>query len=455
MDTDFIGRLKQAVLGSTEQPLVFLGNFEVEELWAVDELGLPRVSAGGGAAVVNSMDELALLLGGKGDHVVLKHAPDPAYRAYLEELGIDLPQVHVPATSDPGNNVTQDAVADHELVATLAGLAGSGAHLLAHGVSTVEELLSDLTGLPLAAPGAVLSKAVNSKVYSRRVSDELGIRQPRGWACDTLDQLAQAVVEAGAVLDEGRHVVVKEAFGVSGKGIAVVKDARRLDRLFRMIETSAARTHVERIAFVIEEWVTKLTDLNYQFTVGRDGSVRFDFVKEAITENGVHKGHRMPARLDAQQFEIIRSTAVKVGAKLAADGFYGVVGVDALVEPDGGIFPVLEINARNNMSTYQVRLQEAFVADGELAMARHYPLRLAEPIGFPRLREALGDLLFDGHGSGLLVNNFATVNAGAEVAGGKPFAGRLYGIVIARDAEELTRVDDEITHRLAVLEKGE
>jgi hypothetical protein len=107
------------------------------------------------------------------------------------------------------------------------------------------------------------------------------------------------------------------------------------------------------------------------------------------------------------------------------------------------------------MSTYQVRLQEAFVADGELAMARHYPLRLAEPIGFPRLREALGDLLFDGHGSGLLVNNFATVNAGAEVAGGKPFAGRLYGIVIARDAEELTRVDDEITHRLAVLEKGE
>jgi D-alanine-D-alanine ligase-like ATP-grasp enzyme len=455
MDDGFIGRLKRAVLGSAEQPLVFLGNFEVEELWAADELGLPRVSASGGAAVVNSMDELALLLGGKGDHVVLKHAPDPAYRAYLEGLGLDLPQVHVPAKSDPGNNVTQDAVADPELVAILAGLSGSGAHLLAHGVSTVEERLSELTGLPLAAPGAALSKAVNSKVYSRRLCDELGIRQPRGWACDTLGQLAQAASEAAAVLDDGRHVVVKEAFGVSGKGISVVKDARRLDRLCRMIETSAGRANVERIAFVVEEWVTKLTDLNYQFTVGRDGSVRFDFVKEAITENNVHKGHRMPARLDAAQFEIIGTTALKVGARLAADGFYGVVGVDALVEPDGGLFPVLEINARNNMSTYQVRLQEAFVGDGELAMARHYPLRLAAPIGFARLREALGDLLFNGHGSGLLVNNFATVNAGAAVSGGQPFAGRLYGIVIAGDAAELTRVDDEITHRLAVLEKGE
>ncbi|WP_158895006.1 ATP-grasp domain-containing protein [Amycolatopsis anabasis] len=448
----FIPRLKEAVLGSAEPPLVFLGNFEVEEEWAADEQGLPRVSASGGAAVVNRMDEFALLLGGKGDHVVLKRAPDPGYRAYLEELGLDLPEIHVAAESDPARNVSRDALADPALLRALAGLAAGGAHLLAHGVSTVEEELSARTGVPLAAPGAARCKAVNSKVYSRRIADELGLRQPGGWACDTLEELAEAVTGAAEVLATGRKVVLKEAFGVSGKGISVVTSRHRLDRLHRMIEKTARRAGRERIAFVLEDWVDKRTDLNYQFTVGRDGSAHFDFVKEAITEGGVHKGHRIPARLDDAQLAAITRAAEVLGARLAADGYYGVVGVDALVEPDGGIFPVLEINARNNMSTYQVPLQERFVPDGAFAMARHYPLRLATPLPFGRVRTVLGDLLFGGTGDGLLVNNFATVNAGAEPAAGEPFAGRLYGLLIAASADELDALDTRITGRLAELQ---
>ncbi|WP_103342265.1 ATP-grasp domain-containing protein [Amycolatopsis sp. CA-126428] len=455
MDSDspnFIARLKTAALGSAEHPLVFLGNFEVEELWAADELGLPRVSAAGSTAVVNSMDEFALLLGGKGDHVVLKHAPDPDYHRYLLDLGFELPEVHVVAAPDPARNVSQDALADPALVATLAELATDGAHLLPHGASAVEEELAARTGVPLATPSAALCKSVNSKVYSRQLADELGLRQPHGWVCDTPAQLAEAVPEAAKVLAEGGTVVVKEAYGVSGKGIAVVTNEQRLLRLQRMIERTAQKAGRDRIALVTETWVDKLADLNYQFTVGRDGSVRFDFVKEAITENGVHKGHRMPARLDERQHQVIRDAADALGARLAKDGYYGVVGVDALVEPDGGIFPVLEINARNNMSTYQVPLQERFVPAGAVAMARHYPVRLAAPLPFARLRETLGELLFAGSGSGLLVNNFATVNAGAGVAAaGEAFAGRLYGVLIGPSAETLDELDHRITERLATL----
>jgi len=448
----FIARLKTATLGSAERPLVFLGNFEVEELWAADELGLPRVSAASGTAVVNSMDEFALLLGGKGDHVVLKHAPDEAYHDYLLDLGLDLPEVHVVASPDPARNVSQDALADPALVAALGELAVDGAHLLPHGVSEVEEDLSARTGLPLAAPPAALCKSVNSKVYSRRLADELGLRQPPGWTCDTLDQLAAAVPEAATVLGAGREVVVKEAFGVSGKGIAVVPNEQRLDRLVRMITKSADRAGRDRIAMVIETWVDKHADLNYQFTVGQDGLVRFDFVKEAITEGGVHKGHRMPARLDDAQLEVIRHAAHALGARLAEDGYHGVVGVDALVEHDGGIFPVLEINARNNMSTYQVPLQERFVPADAVAMARHYPMRLTAPLPFARLRDQLGDLIFHRDRSGLLVNNFATVNAGADVAGpGEAFAGRLYGMLIARSTEELDELDRLIIESIATL----
>lgn len=173
----FSARLKRAVTGSADTPLVFLGNFEVENHWALGEPALPRVASHAGSAVVNRMDEFALLLGGKNDHVVLKTALDEGYRGYLEGLGLELPTVHVVADQDPQRTVSEDALADPELLRALSAVAGEGARLTAHGISTVEEELAERTGLRLGAPSAAVCKRVNSKVYSRRLSDELGIRQ--------------------------------------------------------------------------------------------------------------------------------------------------------------------------------------------------------------------------------------------------------------------------------------
>ncbi|MFJ6379344.1 ATP-grasp domain-containing protein [Kitasatospora sp. NPDC092039] len=452
--TDFAGRLSLALTGSPDARFLFLGNFEVEQQWALGEHTLPRLSAAASSAVVNRMDEFALLLAGGRDHVVLKTRPDRDYLGYLAGLGLELPRVHVPAVQDPQRTVTEDALADPALLAALAGLAAEGCRIAVHGVSEPEERLAAATGLPLAGPDAATCKAVNSKVYSRRIADELGLRQPRGWACETLAELAAAFAAVDAELGDGR-AVVKEAFGVSGKGIARLTSRRRGERILGLVAKQVEGSGRERIAMVVEEWVDKVADLNYQFTVGLDGSVAFDFVKEQLTEDGVHKGHRMPARLTAAQVDELRTAADRLGKRLAADGFHGVVGVDAMVDPDGGLYPVVEINARNNMSTYQVRLQERFVKPGQVAVARHYPLRLTEPLAFDELRRLLDGLLLDpAAGRGLLVNNFATVNA-AFTGGGAPVDGRLYGIVVADSAEELTTIDAQIAVRLDGRERGD
>ncbi|MFB6932773.1 preATP grasp domain-containing protein [Streptomyces chartreusis] len=452
----FTRRLKRAVTPAADTPLVFLGNFEVENQWALGEPALPRVGAHAGSAVVNRMDEFALLLGGKDDHVVLKTPLDDGYRAYLEGLGLALPTVHVVAGQDPRRTVSEDALADPELLRTLSALAADGARLTAHGISTVEEELAERTGLALAAPDAAICKRVNSKVYSRRLADELGIRQARGWACETLDELAAAVAAAGELLAAGRKVVVKDAFGVSGKGIVVLDSDKRLARLHRMAVTQAERAAGEggtvRTALVIEEWVAKRADLNYQFTVSRDGSVHFDFVKELLTENGVHKGHRMPARLTERQVAEIAATADLLGERLAADGYFGVVGVDAMIDPDDGLYPVVEINARNNMSTYQSVVHEGLAGPEEVAVARHFTVRLTRPLPFAELREVLDGLLLTERGPrprGLFVNNYATVNAAAADAGADGFEGRLYGVLVAASDAEVAALDTDITRRLA------
>lgn len=448
----FLDRLKAAVTGDAGTPLVLLGNFEVEDVWAAGEPGLPRMSFDSGTAIVNRMDEFALLLGGAGDHVILKAPPDPDYLAYLNGLGLRLPRIHAVREQDPRHSVTRDVLRDKALLAVMGELGAGGARLYAHGNSALEEELSTQAVIPLAGSPAAVCKAVNSKVFSRRLADELALRQPRGWACTRFAEWSAAVETARDLLAAGRRVVVKDAFGVSGKGIVVLDDQRRLDQTYRMLARRAERSGDERVALVVEEWVAKRADLNYQVTVGRDGGVAFDFVKEAITENGVHKGHRMPPDLNAAQLAEVRDAGERIGARLHADGYVGVVGVDAMVGADERLFPVTEINARNNMSTYQVPLQERFVPDGWYALARQYPLRLPYPMPFKEVRRLLGDTLLDRPGgTGILVNNFATANAAALNVAPGGFEGRLYGLVVAPTATAARALDDRVGRALAPL----
>ena len=91
------------------------------------------------------------------------------------------------------------------------------------------------------------------------------------------------------------------------------------------------------------------------------------------------------------------------------------------------------------------------MADGALALARQYEFTTTGRIPFRRLREQLEGLLFSVEtGTGLLVNNFATVNAAAtqdsdttEISR-KPHNGRLYGLLMADNEEQLAALDTAI-----------
>ncbi|WP_234358971.1 ATP-grasp domain-containing protein [Plantactinospora sp. BC1] len=449
---DFLGRLKASLVGERRTPFVVVGNFEVEQYWAEGEYGLPRAGFSTAGAVVNRMDEFALLLAGPDDHVVLKEAPDPDFLGYLSALGVPLPGLLCPERQDPERVVTADVLDDEPVLARLRALAATGAQLLPHGVSVLEERLARAGDLPVAGGPATLCKRVNSKIYSRRLADELGLPQPAGWTSETLAEWAAAAGRARQILAAGGTVAVKDAFGVSGRGILVLRDGARLDQLDRMLRRRAERSGDDRLALVVEEWVGKRTDLNYQVTVGRTGTVHFDFVKEAITEGGVHQGHRFPARLSPAEQGQLRDAGELIGRRLAGEGYRGVVGIDAMVGDDGRILPVIEINARHNMSTYQARVQELLLAPGQRAMARHYPVRLRTRVPFKTFHDRLDDLLLPGAGgTGVLVTTFATVNAAAGRPGAETFDGRLYTLLVADSADRLGALDAEVGRRLRTL----
>jgi Pre ATP-grasp domain/ATP-grasp domain len=430
MADSFTARLKTALVGDPTARFVYLNNFEVERNWGQDEPGLPGAGLSFSSAMVNRMEEVGVLLADEHDAVVLKGPLDPGHADYLRGLGVAAGRQLVVDDNEPQRSITADVLASPRLLADLAAMADGRTYLMPLGVSADEEALAARTGLPLAAPSAAVCKQVNGKIYSRELVDAAGLAAVPGAECRTLDELA-AALDAHVV--EGSRVVVKESLGVSGRGMVVLDSPKRASQLLRLLQRRGSNT----VSLVVERWIDKVADLNYQFILGRGGDVRFETVKTAFTENGVHRGHLFPPALRADQVGELEAAASVLGKTLSADGYYGVVGVDAMLGVDGTLYPCLEINARFNMATYQNRVAERLVGDGRCALAATYDLKPTRAHGFDEVRTALGSLLFDG-GRGVLVNNFATLNA-AVLAGAGAY-GRVYAICVGESVDEVRTI---------------
>ncbi|MER6385807.1 ATP-grasp domain-containing protein [Streptomyces sp. NPDC001250] len=445
LPTTYTADLKESLTGDRDARFVWLCNFEVERQWARDRVGLPAARVSATTATVQRMEELGALLAEPGDCLLLDRPLDREYRDYLEKTGLGAPAELV-TEAPAGPEGTSGAVLESpELLAELRQLAERGAWLLPMGHSPLEQRITELTGLPAAAPRADVCERVNSKIYSRHLVRDLGLREIPGASVHTVAELRRAL-EAG--LSDGGPVIVKDAYGVSGRGLLVLDNPRRADQLLRMVDRRAARGGDDRLHVVVEAFLAKRFDLNYQFTIDRAGRVRFDFVKQALTADGVHLGHLMPPELTTDQHDELERATEALGARLYRDGFFGVVGVDALLGADERIYPVVEINARLNMSTYQGRVTERFLPPDGVAMAKHYPLRLEEPVSFGELADAIGVRTEPAVGEPhAVITCFGTVNA-QDNGDRTPFDGRLYVVLFARDRAELDLLDRRVTRAL-------
>lgn len=451
MTTAYLRAMKESLTGDPYTPLVFLCNFEVEQHWSTGFVGLPAPAFSMTGPLVTRMEELGALLAGPDDYLILQQPLDPAYAHYIGELGLELPTV-LPVSGD-GATTAAKAANSPALLTILRSLAQRGAHLVPMGVSDAEIELAVAAGIPLATPDIGTVIAVNSKVYSRRLAESAGLRAVPGWCCATVAEFTELMAEIGPGCAAESPVVVKDAYGVSGKGLVLVDDPRKAQRLVRQVVRRAERTGAQRLDVVVERWLPKQADLNYQLTVDPGGDIRLDFVKEALTAGGVHLGHLSPARLDARQNAELEYAAQVVGQILHKDGFWGVAGVDAVLAADGAVYPVLEINARFNMSTYQGAVLEALGTGLPASLARRQVLRLSAPLDFAAVRAALGPLLtIDPQAGGLVVTCFGTVNAMAGTA--EPFEGRIYTLALGPDRSAVTAIADAAARALDALAEG-
>ncbi|WP_337034925.1 ATP-grasp domain-containing protein [Paenibacillus illinoisensis] len=446
--TDFSSKLKWALTGLHNVTFIYLNNFEVEEYWSEQgTLKLPSLSIGTAADVVNRMEELGIFLAGENDVILLKRLPDQGFMADAQASGFGRARCIAAADNEPSINITANLLQCPRTLNELQELSQNTetqTYLVPFGTSEQEEDFSRITGIPLAVPSANVFRKVNDKGYSRRLNAELGIRQIPGVECSSLEELESGFVKLKAVLDQGGRLILKDSMGVSGKGITVIAEEGRFRKCMNLLEKQASKKGIRTINYVLEQWIDKTCDLNYQILIDRSGGVEFLGVKESLVVQGVHQGHLMPSRLNESQLEVIRDAAMRIGAALYRDGYYGIAGMDAILDQDGTVWPNLEINARFNMSTYQTNIQNQWIPEGMYGLAKKYTIRLDRLLEYGVLRSKLGKLLFSPErGEGLMINNFATVNAAFRKEG-TLYSGRLYGVIIASSSEQLRVIDEAV-----------
>ncbi|WP_152392707.1 hypothetical protein [Paenibacillus guangzhouensis] len=430
-----------------------MGSFDPETRWRDPNLArLPSMPDPDRESIVLCMDELLFPFCGPDDVLYSRCKIDPALQTYLNGLGFSfraryrfdlndeeelLPEQDVfkrcmfRLALDQGAN---DGLADRELHAAAlspyAITADTAAYLQAAGRSH-----------PL--PDLETVVRVNSKIYSHRLLATIGEKR-----YGTETSSASEMEEVGTILLKDGPYLVKDPFGVSGKGNLLIDNAtmqRRIADHLRKQEANGLRSH-----FLLEPLLSKEIDFSSHWFIRASGEIDFISVQRMMNHQqnygGSIQAYETLIRVleDAGYFGVMES-ALRL---LSDDGYRGFVCFDSMLLKDGEVVPIVEINARKSMgliNAYVDKVWEQYDLAGWLTFLS---IGLPEGFVFERLLRALSEsgLLLavpGGYGIMPLSSNTVMVNEllsrrrmaeGSQGRRGIP-KGRLYVSVVGRDDE--------------------
>ncbi|MFD2673319.1 ATP-binding protein [Marinicrinis sediminis] len=467
--TDFRAAWLEARDRRTEDQVAWLANFEVEQQWKEPHhLALPGLSSQ--VPYHHALSEMALLLAEPQDLVFLHQEPDVDFLAYLSSFGWRPPTmiaIHS-GTESPNHRaegfhhlLTDQLIQQWQASSSRASMqqrfqdwAHSGSRpgsLMVHGTSQLEEQLSRMLNLNMLSSSSDVVRAVNSKIFSRDRCLKHGIAQTEGRSVHHLSELEEAFRHLKPALVH-HPLVLKDAYGVSGKGLFLIEDEPRFRQLQSKLMKQAERIGSDRMEMVLEVWVNKLKDLNVQFMVYPDGQTSPPIIQEALVVNGAHAGHVSAPHLSPLMHQQLEAAVRLLGVELADEGYVGPVGLDALMTIDNQLYPCIELNARFNMSTYHNRVRQKWMPADTICMTTACSFRRHKPVSFKQMKQLLGPLLLTpSSASGLLIVSFASVNS-IYSRDEKQTRGKLYGVIAGNNRKHCEQIQQQVQNRLDALE---
>jgi hypothetical protein len=336
-------------------PRIFCGTFEAETYWREADLAkLPALPDRNSSRIVEAMDEMLFAFCDPGDTVLTAKCMNDAHADYLHTIGFQFNRnrFDLSLTNDKGTGreteiaptIFQRMVEEH-VTERLQSVCPAGARLEPFAVLPGTAELAVRYGLSGVFPSQDVIRTVNTKGYSLRMRDRLGIENVGITVGDVT-----SLLERGSELLQHGPILVKDDYGVSGKGNQLIETQRTLQRIAKHLSAQAAAG--KRVRFILEPYLRKHSDFSCQFRIEENGRVKVVSVQELVN-NGLAFGAScspVPEFLDRLERDGYFQLIELVGSLMYADGYCGDVCVDSMILHEGELAPLVEINARKSMS---------------------------------------------------------------------------------------------------------
>jgi hypothetical protein len=251
---------------------------------------------------------------------------------------------------------------DERVAEQIEMLCPAGARLEPFAVLPDTAQVAERYGLSGLFPSQAVIRAVNTKSYSLRMRDRLGIENVGIMIGDVA-----SLLERGSALLQHGPILEKDDYGVSGKGNLLIETHRTLQRITRHLSAQVAVG--KRIGLILEPYLRKRADFSCQFRIDDDGQVTVISVQELINK-GLAFGASCsadPALLDRLVKDDYFQLIEQMGALMYTDGYYGDVCVDSMILHEGELAPLVEINARKSMSLIKNAIDNHLKGTGRTA----------------------------------------------------------------------------------------
>lgn len=319
-----------------------IGTFDSERFWDSDEAALlPFIPDPQGDRVVSAMDELLFPFAGPGDLLVTRLGFDPVLKSYLSSLGIEFSASKEALISGKEHH---EATLKSTTVELLREISLEKYHYEPWALLKSDSSLLNKLGAAGEFPSEKVVKKVNSKVWSAELLSEIGFENH-----SRVVRSSQDTEREGLELLARGAFLIKEPFGVSGRGNLLINSEKKLKRIVSRLQKQEAGG--KKVCLILEPFLEKALDFSSLIRLEKTGDFTLLSVQEIINSQFGYLGSKEASQelLKKLKEQNYYKTVKKVVTLLYREGYWGNICIDSMVLSDGSLFPVVEVNARKSM----------------------------------------------------------------------------------------------------------
>lgn len=336
----------------------FLGEFNAEEYIKPNHLcKLPRFEQFDSKLMINRMDELLITMVREGDILLTKYPLPCAYKDYY----------HTEICKFIACNYFEEKyLGDEQSIFLLLAHSNKMSNILKNQDIDIKEyalipqeyILLEKYNRLAEKPNLEAVSFVNSKEFSNLLKYKLDL-PCKGVIVKSIREFKEAAYE---MVEKQQVILIKEVYGVSGKGILDIHNTNMIDRLVRYFQ----KQQYSKFTFLLEPKLKKEFDFSCLLSIDSEGKCTIDGLQKNINRINVYKESESFESDKILNYEKYLYYIKEIAQEIYKAGYYGKTCIDSMVLKNGEEIPLVEINARMSMSRFNL-MSNALELSGDAA----------------------------------------------------------------------------------------